>query len=69
MTTPYQHKPSWACGLRLRFNFITNTWEVYNYLSKHSPHNWKWFSITTAEARTYAGYAIPVSVEDTVTAA
>lgn len=53
--------------LKLRFNFTTNTWEVFNYLSKHSPHNWKWFSISTQEARLYAEHRVPVSVEDTIT--
>ena len=54
-------------SLCLRFNHLLNCWQLYNYLRfTNKPREWKWFHITAEQARMYAGWKIPVSVEETV---
>jgi len=56
-------------NLRLRFNHLLNCWQLHNYLRfTNKPREWKWFSVSTEQARLYAKeFHVAISVEETVT--
>ena len=51
--------------LKLRWNWLENCWEVFNYLYWRTP-SWKWFKITDDEAKAYIDHKVPVVIEETV---